>query len=489
LACALFISACGGGSSGGTNENPSSRSSSSSSSVSSESSSSSSSVSSESSSSSSNLSSMSSSSSSVSTATIPNAATNTTPYCRIPNPSDTDGWGWENQASCVYFNSSSDPGVASLPNCLIGNASTPYCNTDNQGWGFENSRYCISTSLCPGAASKTQTAISSSLVNPNADTTAQAVYTYLKSVWGSKMLSGIMDNTWRDSTDMYQRVVTDTGKAPAIMGFDYMNFTIGKYDGQGQTDEAIAHWNRGGLVTFNWHWRDPSDATEQFYTKAAKDNGTDFEIPIANAQLDTSNANFTKMVADIDMVAGELQKLESAGVSVLWRPLHEANGGWFWWGKQRSDTVPAAHAQILLWQYMFDRLTTHHGLNNLIWVWNGQNAAWYPGDSYVDIVSHDIYDDPRSYDSQIHTYNVTLNQPFQTKLVALSENSNIPDPDAMQADGAWWLYFMVWNDGGDTAGVTAEDNFWTGEYYNTNAHKTHVYNHERVITLDELPDF
>ena len=71
----------------------------------------------------------------------------------------------------------------------------------------------------------------------------------------------------------------------------------------------------------------------------------------------------------------------------------------------------------------------------------------------------------------------------------MSENSNIPDPDQVAADGAWWLWFMVWNDVTEQEGVTSSDNFWTGEYYNTNAHKRHVYNHELVITLDELPDF
>ncbi len=120
---------------------------------------------------------------------------------------------------------------------------------------------------------------------------------------------------------------------------------------------------------------------------------------------------------------------------------------------------------------------------------NGQSAGWYPGDDYVDIVSTDIYDGARNYESQIETYNETADYPLQTKMVALSENSNIPDPDLIEADGAWWLWFVVWNDGNSEAGVTSDNNFWTGEYYNTNEHKVHVYQHENVITLDELPAF
>jgi mannan endo-1,4-beta-mannosidase len=71
-------------------------------------------------------------------------------------------------------------------------------------------------------------------------------------------------------------------------------------------------------------------------------------------------------------------------------------------------------------------------------------------------------------------------------MVALSENSFIPDPDKIANDKAWWLWFMVWNDSGD-AGVTSSANFWSGDYYNTSAHKTKVYNHANMITLDELP--
>lgn len=119
----------------------------------------------------------------------------------------------------------------------------------------------------------------------------------------------------------------------------------------------------------------------------------------------------------------------------------------------------------------------------------GKTALGTTGDEYADIVSHDIYDGAQNYESQLAVYNDTKNTPMQTKMVALSENSNIPDPDAMQADGAWWLWFMVWNDSDTAEGVTHENNFWTGEYYNSNAHKQHVYNHELVITLDELPSF
>lgn len=326
-------------------------------------------------------------------------------------------------------------------------------------------------------------------VNPGADATTQSVYAYLRSVWGNHMLSGQQDLTWQDNIDQYQRVTNDTGRAPAIMGYDFMNYGLWEGNpGLAQTEEAITHWERGGLVTFCWHWRDPnaSDTTiGEFYT-----DSTSFQIPIVNGQLDTNSTAYVNIESDIALIAAELQTLENAGVTVLWRPLHEASGGWFWWGRNdRTDGIPAAYAQVVLWRHLYNRLTNDYGLNNLLWVWNGQSAAWYPGDEYVDIVSHDVYDGSQNYESQVSTYNLAKNYPQEVKMVAMSENSNIPDPDLMEADGAWWLYFVVWNDTDTAEGVTSDSNFWTGEYYNTNAHKMHVYNHENVITLDELPEF
>lgn len=387
-------------------------------------------------------------------------------------------------------NSAPDPDKGNFQGCVIGTGSWGYCATDNGSWGYEGEDICISHSFCP-TNRNAQTAVSENLNNPAASAKAQAVYDYLRTeVWGQKTLSGQQDLTWLDSTDMYQRVLDDTGKAPAIMGYDFMNYGASSGSGLQQTEEAIEHWNRGGLVTFAWHWRDPSDSTNAFYSDATNyAERTSFQIPVANGGLDTSSPHFAKMQADIDMVAAELKKLEDAGAVVLWRPLHEASGGWFWWGRPRTDGISPAYAQVVLWRHIYDRMVNHHGLQNLIWVWNGQGAGWYPGDNYVDIVSQDIYDGQQNYASQSTTFNAVKNYPLQSKMVALSENSNIPDPDNMAADGAWWLWFVVWNDGNGAAGVSNNNNFWTGEFYNTNAHKTKVYNHANIVTLDELPDF
>jgi len=403
----------------------------------------------------------------------------------------------------------SSSSVAALAKCTVDGKQWNVCASDNGSWSFENGQYCISQKFCPAnRTSLPVTATRTVPIDPDANAKTQAIYTYLKSIWGQKTLSGQADLTWKDSIDMAERVFTDTGKYPAIMGYDFMNYgmTATWVEGVKQTEEAIDYANKGGLVTFAWHWRDPALLNTakvneaQFYVREADaSKNTNFQIPVQDGALDTGSAAYAQINAGIDLIAVELKKLNDAGVSVLWRPLHEASGyngdGWFWWGRTRTDGVPQSFGQILLWRHIYNRLMIDHGLHNLLWVWNGQNAAWYPGDEYVDIVSQDIYDstDNKTYKSQISIYTQARKYPFENKMVALSENSYIPDPDKIATDNAWWLWFMTWNDGNfnqtTLVSSTHADNFWSGEYYNTSAHKTMVYNHNNVITLDELPSF
>lgn len=87
-------------------------------------------------------------------------------------------------------------------------------------------------------------------------------------------------------------------------------------------------------------------------------------------EQDTTNANYTLLIKDIDTIAVQLKKLQDNGVPVLFRPLHEAEGKWFWWGAQGPE--PAKK----LYKIVFDRLTRVHKLQNLVWVWNSVAKDW-----------------------------------------------------------------------------------------------------------------
>jgi len=429
---------------------------------------------------------------------------NPAPGTATTSKASSSGLAVKSSSSIASTSSSSISSSSAITaSCYVDGHSWPICSEHQDSWGYENNSYCIGASFCPANRTNLPSLTGRNTpVDPNASAKTRAIYSYLRSISGKQTLTGQQDLTWKDGIDMAERVYKDTGKYPALMGYDFMNYGVKAnwIEGIAQTEEAIAYSNKGGLVTFSWHWRDPAllnsanSDNAQFYTEK-----TTFQIPVKEGALDTGSDAYSQMNAGIDLIATELKKLNDAGVTVLWRPLHEASGhngnGWFWWGRPRTDGVPQAYAQILLWRHMYDRLTHYHGLHNLLWVWNGQNAAWYPGDDVVDITSHDIYDstDNKTYKSQLAIYTQAQKYSAEEKLIALSENSYIPDPDKISADGAWWLWFMTWNDGNFNEATlesgTHKDNFWSGDYYNTNPHKIKVYNHPNMITRDELPQF
>lgn len=171
--------------------------------------------------------------------------------------------------------------------------------------------------------------------------------------------------------------------------------------------------------------------------------------------------------------------MQEAGVPVLWRPLHEASGGWFWWGAEGADVYKQLY--ILL----YDTLTNTYGLNNLIWLWNGQDAEWYPGDEYVDIVGIDIYAGEHTYSSQSEAFLQNLAYGGNKKLVVLSENGTMIDPDLSVRDRAMWGFFCTWS--GEFVMTTGVKKAYSEQYTDIEM-LTKVYNSEYVITRDELPD-
>ncbi|HEU5146732.1 MAG TPA: glycosyl hydrolase, partial [Chryseosolibacter sp.] len=164
---------------------------------------------------------------------------------------------------------------------------------------------------------------------------------------------------------------------------------------------------------------------------------------------------------------------QKAKVPVLWRPLHEAEGKWFWWGAKGPE------ACVWLWRLLFDRLVHHHGINNLIWIWTSTGSPdamnWYPGDEYVDVIGADIYLAAGSYGSSFITFDNIAAIYDGKKIIALSENGPIPDPEKLFDEGVAWSWFSTWS-----------GHFITDGVINTASHIDKVYNDEYVITLDEI---
>ncbi len=337
------------------------------------------------------------------------------------------------------------------------------------------------------------------LADPDACDNAKKIMGYFRDeVYGKHILSGVMDCAWSNQIDMDYKVFSDTGKHTALMGFDFMDMT--KADAKGwynpnQVRKAIDWWNNGGLVTFCWHWRDPSKQTSkgaEFYTEK-----TDFRIPYdeENDCLDESSPNFQAIKKDLDTISLYLFELDCNDVVVLFRPLHEGAGNWgkyaglgkawFWWG----DSGPKPY--IALYRYMFNYFTKEKNLHNLIWIWNGQHKEYYPGDDYVDIIGWDPYQKNHSALTNYHDSCLSMSDnPIDSpKFIAITENDCVPYAEALKKAASNWLFFMIWNDNDSLLddSKTDNDNFWGGQTFNSLEDKTvKCFDSPYVITLDTL---
>jgi mannan endo-1,4-beta-mannosidase len=345
--------------------------------------------------------------------------------------------------------------------------------------------------------------ISSSLVSPNASENAKKVYNFLRQNFQKKVISGVMtsdvmQNDGKYTPDTMENqtevawIVKAAGKIPALLGIDFLH-AVGKnsegewYQGYTKATVSLAEnvFKKGGIPAYCFHWKDPSHAVEAFYTKSSGNTPyTSFNLKkiytdtLTCTAYNTNSDEYKAIIRDLDIIAGHLKTLADKEVPVLWRPLHEASGKWFWWGEQGPNACKG------LYRLMFDRFTNFHHLNNLIWVWTTDEAGdaldWYPGDDYVDIVGRDFYYYPReaNHGSLVASFEKVKEMYKGKKLVTLSENGSIPYPENLVGDGAGWSYFMPWN-------LDYTMDGWAHD--NTAADWKQILNHNYVITLDKMP--
>lgn len=291
------------------------------------------------------------------------------------------------------------------------------------------------------------------LSNSNADAAAKKTYDYLCDTFGTCILSCQQESTWMGSPDYEMNYIEKTtGKLPAIRGLDFMN---GDFDG---VVKRSKEWhNKGGIVTICWH----TGINGLGYQESLNDN------PDFDKLLTEGTPEYNAMIENWDKAAAALQELRDAGVTVLWRPFHEFDGQWFWWGKGGAENFKK------LWQMMYDRFTDEFDLTNLIWVlgYSGEvKDNWYPGDEYCDIIGSDTYDNSTNKKAWDRLLKVT----DAGKPLAFHECGNVPSVEKFESDGCMWSWFMIWH-----------TDYITG---NNKTNLKNVYNSDKVITLDELPE-
>lgn len=302
-------------------------------------------------------------------------------------------------------------------------------------------------------------------VNKNATPEAKKLLNYLYSINGKYILSGEHgDERWLDT------VKNITGKYPAVWGNDFI-WAGTKDRGQDVVNETIEKYKEGFIITLMWHQGRPIDDPPYGWKESVQAKLTDEQWK----ELTTEGTELNKRwLAQIDKVAGYLKQLDSAHIPILWRPYHEMNGIWFWWGnKKGKDGIQK------LWKMMYDRYVNHFHLNNLLWVWGANGPRdipgdeaydykdYYPGNDYVDVLGSDVYH--MDYEQKDYQQLVDLGK---GKLVALTECGELPSITILQAQPKW-SWFLVWN-------------AFINEPYNSKQHVNEIYTLPQILTHDEV---
>jgi hypothetical protein len=292
------------------------------------------------------------------------------------------------------------------------------------------------------------------LSNGNASKEAVALYAYINDMFGKKILSGQMNSGWGFDEIKYIHEVT--GKYPAIKGFDFIN----DRENDTVTRQAIDWWKSGGITTLMWHMGAPGIGEGYENSKKGIDIDKCFE---------KGTIEYKVFWDELKRKGDLLEKLNQAHVPVLWRPFHELNGNWFWWGKQGPEKFKR------LWTTMYNYYVHERKLNNLIWVLCytvKPDADWYPGDQYVDIAGADTYN---VGDNPMPDMYAAIKKIAGNRIpVTYHECGTPPNPDSCLRKGIMWSWWMEWH----TEFIQKVDK----KYLNN------VYNHDLIITRDEVPN-
>lgn len=310
--------------------------------------------------------------------------------------------------------------------------------------------------------------------NKNAIKEVKTVLAYFASIEGKGILTG--QHTQTMEQEELAKIYTVTGKLPALCGFELLayspNIRMETASDECKTEvernlgtlEKAWEWaKKGGLITFTWHWFSPLGGRD----KAFYSENTDFDPEEALKEGTPENIAMCK---DLDYMASLLKPFCDKHVPILWRPFHESEGEWFWWGRKGPKVARE------LFQFMYQYYTQKHHLDNLIWVWNSPLTEGYVGDEYCDIISRDIYPPAHAYGAFQDKYDELLMLTRMKKGFALAETGIIPDADELIKNHTPWLWYMTWSGG-----------FVLTEEFNEYSALKKLYQHEYAITLDKLP--
>lgn len=236
--------------------------------------------------------------------------------------------------------------------------------------------------------------------NPHATIETRYLYNNMKLMEGKAIFFGQMDPFYlngRPAGKPFQSDVEDIcGSLPALGSWELKNIGAGFSDTV-MCNEVEYYYQQNGIISFCWHMMDPSG--RGFYVKDLPDK-------YAGNELLPGGTHHEWFLEQLDRIAFFFQQLkgpEGESVPILFRPFHEMDGDWFWWGKPYVSRETFAQ----IWQFTFNYLVNEKKVNNLLFVFSpcdrftkrdGEMGYldYYPGDKYVDILAQDNYWQVRS---------------------------------------------------------------------------------------------
>ena len=310
-------------------------------------------------------------------------------------------------------------------------------------------------------------------IDPKATPEAKRLLKYLYRVQKRhQTLTGMHNVLGRMSTTTDQ-VRALTGRYPAVWGGDF-GFADSTHDIDNikyrplLVPEIKRQHQRGAIIVLSYHQANPAIGEP-----CAFEGGIISQLTDAQWQelLTPGTALHGQWRAQMDLLAGYLQELQAAGIPVIFRPYHEMNGGWFWWGGR-----PGPAGFQALWRQLYAYYTGHHQLHNLLWAWTPDKpqpgvAAYFPGRAQVDLLGTDIYPRKDSADTYPPRWYDTMQTLAAGKPLGLSEHSVLPTPAQLRRQPYAW--FMSWGEMLFNANSAAEIR--------------RVYALPRVLTADEVP--
>ena len=308
-------------------------------------------------------------------------------------------------------------------------------------------------------------------VNAHATSEAAELLEYLYETAGKKIITG--QHTQTVPMEEADHICELTGKRPKLQGFELLAYSpninyavtspecMKEVEENRETVEVALKWaeETGGIVSFCFHWFSPIGGKDKsFYTEH-----TDFD---PEQVLQEGTPEREAFFYDLDQIAAELRKFQEKRIPVLWRPLHESEGTWFWWGSKGPEI--ARELYRLMYHYYTDKLHLDH----LLWVWSCPAKEGYPGDAYVDVIGWDVYVKAHTVTDYAAEYRELLKNTKSTKVAALTEVGILPDIDLLSKSRIPWAYYMTWS-----------KDFCMGEEFNYDSELKKIYASSYSVTL------